>query len=240
MDGPLPDTIETEPPYESVYVPQVELQPAGAAATWRGLRLGSCAVAVDGREGRGWTVHGAAAADGADARFKAVLIAADTLLVEVEDDRWVSGAASWLKDDHLELWLGEAVSYSDHCLPEDQKPAQWGVRIADGQVFPAYGDPKQPPGVERHEPQGQGGPGLLTRRRPPTAGALTRVYRARDDGKTQERLIATSRLEFGVLGSLGVPRVVDPKMAVCQVRDGRLEFVDTQSYEPGQPVLVDP
>ena len=66
--------------------------------------------------------------------------------------------------------------------------------------------------------------------------AITVVYSDSDDGKKQKRMIASSKLSYGKLASLGGAQVVDPKLALCRVKNNILQVVNTQSYDPLQPV----
>lgn len=52
---------------------------------------------------------------------------------------------------------------------------------------------------------------------------ITFVYSDSDDGAAQKALIATSSLVPGNIRSLGETLRIDPKNAVCRVREGRLE-----------------
>jgi hypothetical protein len=124
-----------------VLIPSVSAPADFVANGWRATRLGACSAAIGGTR---YTIHGS---PDADTGVRAV-VANDTLFVEVSDDRFVGPGSNWVKDDHLELWLGTDV-------PEGAKPCdgtglvQWGIRVADGAIFSAHGSPKPLVGVER-------------------------------------------------------------------------------------------
>jgi len=205
-----------------VLVPQLAALPD---VDWPSTALGACAAAIDSAGARRFVVHGApGAAD--DAAMKVLMTGPREIVVEVSDDRWASGAASWLHDDHLELWVADrrpAHRYGEHCLEEDQSDRQWGIRVADGEVFAAHGDPPVPPAVT--VARAAAGPGTTARlviRLPGDFEAVTVVYSDSDDGKSQERLIATSPVKFGRSETLGSFQLVPPAKASCVERDGAL------------------
>ena len=132
---------------------------------------------------------------------------------------------SWVKEDHLELWLAPAGLdvRPGHLRPaRDPDPSrQWGIRIADGQLFPAFGSPEPLAGVEVVRS------GRIARARIPAAEwlkgedettSLTVVYSDSDDGLRQKRLIATSQVERGQWFSLGHVRDIAPKHTTCVVK----------------------
>lgn len=202
------------------WLPAPSLPDPWRAGGWKQSSLGTCAAEAE------HTVHGEAGAPG-DARLRAVLGPEGELYVEVEDDRWQRGAKSWLHDDHLEVWVGPAFSYMDHCLARDAKPLQWGIGVLDDRIHPAFGKPARRPTVERVT---VGDPPTAVRlkiRLPAAPEAITVVYSDSDDGARQERLLATSALRHGDATTLGRPRPISPDDAVCAVEAGRLDFRDT-------------
>ncbi len=204
-------------------IPDVRLPKALAGTGWRSTPLGSCALSIDASGKGGFVTHGRPGAP-SDASMK-VLSSEGTLYVEITDDRWVRGK-SWLYDDHVELWLSEIGGYGEPCVGTRAK--QWGIRIADGAVFAASGAPKKAPNVET-----QFDPGQRTARLkitlPAGYGRMTVVYSDSDDGKRQERLIATSALRrrselLGRVFALG-------DKAQCVVApSGRLEMQNTHRF----------
>ncbi len=215
-------------PFESVLIPRVVVSDAYRATGWRGTPLGACATVVDASGRGGFVVHGTPGAP-TDAVMKFVAIDARTLIVEVGDDRWSSGAASWLHEDHLEIWTGPALGYHDDCVDPSVKPLQWAVRLSDGHVFVAHGKPSTTIQVERQVIDA-----THVRMRLVMASdikGISVVYSDSDDGRTQERLLATSALKHGVAATLGRLRTIPATHAVCDVRDGRLAVRETRVFE---------
>jgi hypothetical protein len=234
QDGSMPEPSGEAPPsFEYRPIPKVEMDAGFLGAGWKQTRLGSCsAVAGDGD---GYVVHGPTEAEPGDASLRAVLVAERVLLVEVRDDRFVSGAQSWLHDDHVELWVGPEADHTRQCLERELRPVQWGVSVSDGKAFAAHGRPAALPAVERQQlaPDAV----LLKIVLPEKPGRLTVLYSDSDDGRTQKRLVATSALKFGSLPTLGAARSIDPRLAICAVRDGKLDFVDTQGFQPDKAAI---
>jgi hypothetical protein len=216
------------------YLPQVQVDKAYLASGWKQAGLGECAFEA------GSFLLGTQN-DPKDAGLKAVLVAPDTLLVEVHDDKWTGPSAKWLNDDHVELWLApEAPQELTGCgkPTKEQLPVQWGIRIADGQVFPAYGSPKQPPQVERAELPGGRGSRLKVKLPMPFKG-ISVVYSDSDSGKKQELMVATSPVKFGRPETLNPVRVVAPEAITCGVKGGELSLVpgSAKKTEPDVAVL---
>jgi hypothetical protein len=211
-------------------IPQVELPARYLAGGWKTVALGKCSVLADGKHG--YVVHGHSSP--ADASLR-VVAGRDVLVVEVHDDHFTGPSAKWLFDDHLELWLADQLpSYMDHCLDRQARPVQWAIRVADGRVFPAYGAPKVAPTVERVV---NGSTARFEIHLPPNTGAVTVVYSDGDSGHDQEALLATSRLRFGALPTLGARRAIPAAEAVCEVRGGRLEPKLTRRFTRQAPVI---
>jgi hypothetical protein len=123
------------------------------------------------------------------------------LFVEIEDNRFVTGSASWVADDHLEIWSAPG----DSCVDPKAKSqaAQWGIRAVDGKAFPGVGATAGGPLTAEVEKNGRAmrlkvvlPPKLLT-------GRFSVVYSDSDDGVRQKRLIATSTLAFGKWWTFG-------------------------------------
>jgi hypothetical protein len=212
----------------SLVFPRVALPADFVADGWRSTGLGRCAALVDGRE-HGFTIHGDKG-QATDTSMRVVLSKENTLFIEISDDRWVGPGKHWIKDDHVELWLMPSdkpvAGKKGSNRPVPNPARQWGIRIADGAVFPAFGAPAPLIGVEV----------VRTRRTArvkiplPEAGSeapgpLTVVYSDSDDGVRQKRLIATSQLEYGNADTLGEVRDIQPEEATCTVQRGSLQVV---------------
>jgi len=203
----------------AIRIPRPSLPDAFLADGWKTTGLGRCAARVGGD--RGFVVHGAKGTT-ADASMRIVFSSQGDVFVEVTDDRFVTGAKTWVKDDHLEIWA--ATPPDSACIDPSAKSAavQWGIRVTDGHVFPGAGPPTTTPKVEvarvndktirlriAFEPNAVPGP------------RFTVVYSDSDDGTHQERLIATSPLVFGKWWTLGeAPENEGPS---CTIVRGALE-----------------
>jgi len=243
--GPEPNASKT---YNAVTVPRVALPPAFAQDGWRSIALGNCGAFVDGDD-HGFAVYGGRGR-AADASLRAVVSKDGVLFVEITDDRWTSGAKSWVKEDHIELWLapsgivGTDLNCGEPSGPEPPDPSrQWGIRISDGQVFPAFGSPAPLAGVEVVRS------GHVARARIPVddwlkgdgdASSLTIVYSDSDDGLRQKRLIATSEIERGRVSSLGHLRDVDPDVATCVVKGKALQIYRAPLTTSPHQAIADP
>ncbi|PTL83107.1 hypothetical protein [Vitiosangium sp. GDMCC 1.1324] len=211
------------------YLPQVQVDKTYLEEGWKKAGLGEC----------GYTAGNFLLGnqdDPKDASLKALLVAPDTLLVEVHDDKWTGPSAKWLNDDHVEVWLApEAPQELTGCgkPTAEQKPSQWGIRIVDGQVFPAFGSPRQTLQVERAALPGKKGY-LLKLKLPTPFKGISVVYSDSDSGKKQELMLATSLVKFGRPETLNPVRVVSPKEATCAVKNGVLAVV------PGPPPKTEP
>ena len=218
--------------YNAVVVPRVDLPPAFVNDGWRSIALGNCGAFVDGEE-HGFAIYGGKGR-AADASLRAVISKDDFLFVEITDDRWTTGGKTWVKEDHIELWLAPPgiVAFDPNCdEPSGPEPPdssrQWGIRISDAQVFPGFGSPAPLTGVEVVRN------GHTARARIPVAdwlkghgedASLTVVYSDSDDGLRQKRLIATSQIERGHAISLGHIRSVEPDIATCVVSGKTLKI----------------
>lgn len=198
----------------AVRIPSVDLPAAFLAGAWRTVSLGACSASFD------YSIYGAGDSDDqADIRARAV-VGGNTLFVEVWDDRFVGPGKNWVKDDHLELWLGHVDLNDQSCDTEKPQIAQWGIRVADGAVFSAFASPKPLVGVER----------VLAKHGarfkiplPADGGDRMTVVYSNGDGRRQTHVIATSELHFGDPATLGETFVVEATHAVCVVKGGALE-----------------
>lgn len=216
------------------YLPQVQMDKAYLQGGWKQAGLGTC-----GFESGNFLLGNQD--DPKDASLKALLVAADTLLVEVRDDKWTGPSAKWLNDDHVEVWLAPLPPQElTGCgkPTDEQKPSQWGIRIADGKVFPAFGAPKKTIQVERAELPGKQGYRLKLKLPTPFRG-ISVVYSDSDSGKKQELMLATSLVKFGRPETLNPVRVVSPSEATCAVKNGELSVVPApvKKSEPDVAVL---
>lgn len=183
------DGEETEPlDTVALSVPKVPASP-----DWPRQGLG-CAARVDSADATGLVVWGGPGEAG-DASLAAALTPEGELRVEVTDDRIVAKAKKWLNADHLEVWVAPSASwYEPECLPP--LPArQWAV-LLDGTVIPAEGSP--PASDLSASVAVDGGTARFTLRFREAPERLTVVWSDSDDGKRQERLIATSAVKHGV------------------------------------------
>lgn len=221
---------------------------------FRTTALDSCAPLFDGTDGHGFVTHGPAV-DPRDASMRVVARqdekgAPHELFIEVRDDVFTGPTAKWLYDDHLELWIGdEDPDAAELCLPSQHgggagRLRQWAVRVADGKTFPGYGAPtlaRDPIVVERAEAT-EGGAKIV--RFHVTIGTkdpdrISVVYSDGDDGKTQKRLIATSRLVFGKAATVGRLWSVPREEATCAVQDGKLVRVLHRDFAGDHAALAD-
>ncbi|WNG61609.1 hypothetical protein F0U59_48020 [Archangium gephyra] len=216
------------------FLPQVQVDKAYLEGGWKQAGLGAC-----GFEAGNFLLG--TQDDPKDAGLKALLVAPDTLLVEVRDNKWTGPSAKWLNDDHVELWLApQPPQELTGCgkPAAAQLPSQWGIRVADGKVFPAFGSPKQTLQVERAELPGKQGYRMKLKL-PTPFQAISVVYSDSDSGKKQERMLATSAVKFGRPETLNPVRVVPPAEATCGVKNGELAVVPgpAKKLEPDVAVL---
>jgi hypothetical protein len=219
------------------YLPLVQVEPSYLKDGWKQTGLGTCALDA------GHFVLGTRD-DPKDAALKALLASRETLLIEVRDNRWTGPSGEkWLADDHVELWLGpQPPQELSGCgqPSRDERPVQWGIRLADGKVFPAYGSPKQKLKVERVElrgPQGLEGYRLKVTL-PKGFRGVSVVYSDSDAGQKQERMLATSPLKFARPETLNAVRLVLPVEATCGVRDGGLTVAPSPLQVQGPDVAA--
>jgi hypothetical protein len=217
------DNFPSSKSYEAAIIPRVQLPAAFVQEGWRTIGLGDCGALVDGDE-HGYAIYGGKG-KAADAAMRVVASKdGGVLFVEVSDDHWTTTGKSWVKEDHIELWLappGPSGTQSMCGGPPTPDPSrQWGIRISDGQVFPAFGAPAPLAGVEVVRS------GRTARARIPAgdwlkgdgaSNTVTLVYSDSDDGLRQKRLIATSQIERGQEMSLGHLRDIDPQETTCVI-----------------------
>jgi len=203
--------------------------PAGALA-----HLGSCASTFDESGQRGYVVFGKPRAGGAELRV--LMTAARDLVVSVTDTAFTAGAASWLHDDHIEVWIGTDRSGLS-CSDSKFKLAQWAIGL-DGKVHHGAGDTSGRPEVVARAARTVGGRRQVTMqiRLPATESdyrrAITVVFSKSEGGK-QARLTATSPVKRGDEATLSSVYRLEPKGLRCAVRAGQLDLV-----ESGLPTLL--
>lgn len=203
--------------------------PAGALA-----HLGSCAAAFDESGQRGFVTFGKPRPRGAELRV--LMTSARDLVVSVTDTAFATGAASWLADDHVELWIGTDQSGLS-CSDSKIKLAQWAIGL-DGKVHHGAGDKAGPPAVAARAARTDGGRRQVTLhiRLPAIENdylrAVTVVF-SKSEGGRQARLTATSPIRRGDETTLSSVYRLEPKAARCAVRAGQLDLV-----ESGLPALL--
>lgn len=221
---------------EYLTIPTVDLDPDFLGTGWKTTALGRCGALADATGAHGFVTFGKPGA-ASDASMRVVASRGGELFVEVRDDVRTGPSARWVADDHLEVWAGsERVSYFDPCWPDPhraaEKPVQWGVRLADGQVFSGEGKP-DPAALHVEKVDVSSGVSRLRIKLPPGFAGVTIACSDGDDGHTQERLIATSRLVFGKAETLGSLGAMMPEKAACRASGGELAPIDAP-YDPQQ------
>lgn len=200
-------------------IPQIDISlPEKDAAS---VIVGDCGARADASGKVGYITHGKPG-EAKDATLSALFTDATTLVVTVVDDIFYDSGGSWVTSDHLEFWTGP--SGDNNCEDPSLKPTQWAVMPMDGTLIKAHGpDAKSPPQVKAHlnvtEPKTPT-PMTFVIRFAEKPQRLTVVYSDSDDGRTQERLIATSAVAFGKNDSLGESTVVPKEAAQCELKDG--------------------
>jgi hypothetical protein len=208
----------------------------GALSAGSQAHLGSCASAFDESGQRGTVIFGKPRPGGAE--FRVLMVSGNDLVVTVTDTAFATGAASWLNDDHIELWLGQDHSNLS-CHEAKFKLVQWAIGL-DGKVHHGAGDRAAPPEVASRSARSVGGRQQVTLHlRLPTLKdpedylrALTVVYSKSEGGK-QARLTATSPIKRGDDHTLSSVHRIDAKGARCAIRDGQLDLV-----ENGLPAIL--
>lgn len=216
-------------------IPQIQIDASFSASAWKTRGLGRCALNADATGKGGFVIQGSPGAE-SDAALRVVAAEENDIFVEIDDDHTIGPSAKWASDDRLELWLTKKhPGYMDHCLsPGGEAPRQWIIRAADGKVFAGVGKPHPSDiTVERVVA------GDLTRfhiRIPSKHEGITLAYADTDDGRTVERVIATSRLIPGQRATLGERRSISASTAVCRF-DGAALAPEVRLPRPGKPVL---
>lgn len=191
------------------------------------VELGGCAALVNAGGQSGFVTRGAVD-DDPDEWMRVAMADARTLLVTVGGRRWTRGAANWIHNDNIELWVGPRISYSEACVDPRQRPRQWGIGIADGQVRAGFGDPPvNALTVERRARATPQGDVVSFRIRLAADIENFTAALAIGDGRRQVRQLATSRLRFGVAATLGEAILIPGSAARCHLVDGRLDIAES-------------
>lgn len=217
--GAPEDAVES---FESLSIPRVDLPAAFHDGGWKTTSLGECSTQLDATGAEGFVIHGKKST-ASDTRMK-VVANGNVVYVEVMDDQLVASASgNWIHGDHLELWVspeGPPTMEVDCVdLKAKVKSWQWGIDALTGTIHDAYGKPRLAL-VAEHEAINGGARFKVTL--PTDANALTVIYSDSDDGKTQERLVATSDFKFGKVATMGTLVDINPLRLQCRVADGHL------------------
>jgi hypothetical protein len=210
----------------SLPIPALTLAPEALAGT---RHLGSCALVLDESGQRGRIVHGRPKPGGAELR---VLMAGPaTLVVTVIDRDFATGGATWVHDDHLEIWTGaypfEAACEKEHAA----EMRQWSVRLADGRVDRGHGAGGTPPSVLRRTEDRLGERKRVTLvidlGKISEAPGLVVAFSKAENGR-QARMVATAAVRRGDGTTLGLVKNVDGG-ARCTATEGVLDLVESGS-----------
>jgi len=213
------------------YLAIPQLEGAFERAGGKRLHLGSCAALIDESGQRGFVLHGSPRANGAELR--ALLLSNRDLVVTITDDKFATGAASWVNDDHIELWLGHGRTGLE-C--ENDKPAnlrQWGIGL-DGKVHAGHGNARTAPRLIARLERKVGARARVTLHLflPEDVDGITLAYSKSAGGK-QDRLVASSPIRRADATTLGTLWRIDAKAVTCAEKDGQLELTDS-----GLPALL--
>jgi hypothetical protein len=187
------------PPYAFTRIPLVD------ATDWRNASVTKPGLLMTSEGGDGYIAFGSTG-DRADVRVRIVALSPSELVIDVADEAVKLDAKSWVNQDHLELFLGDAAgNYMTQCYDAESLPkvVQWGLGLADAKWSPGIGKPKTPPKAERLELKTDLGATLRFHVTFEQASpALTVVY-SDSDGAKQKRMIATSAVRLKDPLSLG-------------------------------------
>lgn len=235
-------------PIASAYqpIPRVALDEAFRATGWRTADFSACASRIDSRGGAseaspggGFVTFGKPATR-VEATVRLLLSSENELFIEVADETWVPSAKSWLVADHLELWLGSPTSSSLECADRRGPLFQWGIGL-DGTVYPAFGQPEQRLDVERAEHSSS----IRFKVQLPASlvstlndsWRITVAYSDSADGRGQKRIIATSKLTYGSLPTLGRIKDIPTTLGACRQDGDAFRPVVTRTIQDDEPVI---
>ncbi|MBN1960975.1 MAG: hypothetical protein JW841_08510 [Deltaproteobacteria bacterium] len=235
---PLCESLdEKQDTYTKLYDTEALLIPIfQPSITWdmQTTSLGSCGVYIDSTGNNGFIIHGQPG-ETSDAYFFAMLTQKKELWLEVVDDHFINNASSWLYDDHFEIWL--ANKQDDlFCVNSKESPDQWGIRAKDGKVFPGYGSPSPLVVKEIYSTNDSVRMRIAL---PNSFDLITVVYSDSDDGKKQKRLIATSKLSFAKLATLGAYKNIPETFGKCEVYKGQFMLNLEHKYKIDFPKTLE-
>ena len=239
QDGYVPDNEGTLPDDAQIqhFLAIPRLQEASVPPGMERAHLGTCALTLSTETGRGYIVHGDAEAAAADQAWMRLLAyGPDRLAVTVRLPSVLSGGKSWLADDHIEIWQSPLLSYGSGCIDQKSPSHQWAVRLSDGAVFAAHGDPAALPAVIGRETTLDSGGGAVVTLHLALAEPLENLTAvlSRGDGKKKQRwLLASSDLAFAKPWTFGQTYTIPAEAASCAISDHRLEVTEWSRPVPG-------
>lgn len=221
-----PGSLGCEPPEATrryLPIPSLDVPKEALAAA---NHLGSCALALDESGQRGMIVHGRPKPGGAVLRV--LMVDERRLMVTVVDREFATGGATWVHDDHLEIWTG-ASAFEAACEAKEAAAAmrQWSVRVADGRVDRGHGTGGTPPKVLRRSQDREGDRARVTfliEFDAESTQGLTVAFSKAENGR-QARMVATSAVRRGDATTLGRKYFVPAAGARCAAKDGALDLV---------------
>ncbi|MDP9196554.1 MAG: hypothetical protein M3O22_07310 [Pseudomonadota bacterium] len=185
-----------------------------------GTSLGSCAMDVTDRTG--FYIVGKPG----KAFFRTVATDDGGLYVQVQDPALVNSAKSWVRNDHVEVWVFDPVDQT-----EDAGFWQIGVLPVEGTVVTGYGKPAALPKVRRWTTTEAGQPVTVLHLQWPGLEYLTGqqgtaqvavLYSDSDTGERQDRLLGTVPVKYADARTLGGTAHMP---LTCGVRNGRLDVI---------------
>ncbi len=115
-------------------------------------------------------------------------------------------------------------------MDPDTRPTQWGV-LMSGDVKRAAGPAPEAPVAAKVERRGEVVRYVVEI--PSMPPLFTVLYSDSDDGRSQERLIATSTLRGGQADSFGAARPISATQARCGLKDGRFDAIEAGLVRAG-------
>jgi hypothetical protein len=195
-------------------IPRLGL-PAAALSAWRATSIERCAARVDGESG---FILSSGPNSPQSSRFFAAFVGADVLLLQIDDDRFVSGESTARVRDEIEILSAEAPASCAE--PRSRaKLTRFSIGVLDGSVR-ARKEEKSRPAVE--VARADGAVRLkLTFAPPLSSERLTLVYRDTDDGRAYQRILATSELDVNKWWTLGETPAQTESLS-CELEGGAL------------------
>ncbi len=210
-------------------IPAVDIEESFRTSKWRQVHLGKCSALASATGASGFVLKGGIGTDD-DGYFRVVASLDGDLFVDIKDNKWTAPKKRGdAREDQLEIWVGgDLPSFSRKCVRGLPNVTSFTVRVADGKLTAGYGKPDiSRITVDRHAQTfgDQYGWAHFKIHLPAQPGSLTVVYRDGDDGRSVDRIFATSRVVAGDATTLGALHVVARDAATCKVKDGNLEPV---------------